>query len=65
MKFDIKYPNMKYLEEEEGLIKGKNPVPCGVCGELTVYIDLCSEGAFCSEECMEKFYLSYWDAENK
>ena len=65
MKFEIKYPDLKYLEEEEGLIKGRNPVPCGICGELTTFIDLCSEAPFCSEECMEKFYRDYWEEETK
>lgn len=61
MKFEDKFPKMKYLDEEEGMIKGKNPVPCGICGELTLFIDLCSEGPFCSEECMEQFYTYYYE----
>ena len=63
MKYADLYPNMKYLDEEMGIIKGKNPVPCGICGELTLFIDLCSEGHFCSEECLEEFYKRYWDSE--
>ena len=57
MKFADKFTDMKYLEVEEGIIMGKNPVPCHMCQEPTVYIDLCSEAPFCSEECMEKFYI--------
>ena len=65
MKFQDKFPNMKYLEADEGILKGKHPVPCGICGEPTIFIDLCSEGAFCSEECMEEFYRQYCEAEAK
>ena len=65
MKFEKKFPNLKYLEVDEGILKGKNPVPCGICGELTIFIDLCAEAPFCSEECLEEFYRKYWEAEVK
>ena len=57
MKFIDKFPHLKYLEVDEGILMGKNPVPCHMCGELTTYIDVCAEAPFCSEECMEKFYI--------
>ena len=63
MKFEDKFFKMKYLNENKGIIKGKKLVPCGICGEPTVFIDLYSEGYFCSEECVEKFYKEYWEAE--
>ena len=57
MKFIDKFPHLKYLEVDEGILMGKNPVPCHMCGELTTYIDVCAEAPFCSEECMGKFYM--------
>jgi len=65
MKFLDKFKDLKYLEEDEGILRGKNPVPCGICGELTIFIDLCSEAPFCSDECLTEFYTKYWDAEKK
>ena len=65
MKFTEKFGDMKYLEVDEGILKGKHPVPCGICGEPTIFIDLCSEAPFCSDECLEEFYRQYWEAENK
>ena len=61
MKFQDKFPNMKYLEVYEGILKGKNPIPCTVCAEPTIFIDLCAEAPFCSEECMSEFYRHYYE----
>ena len=63
MKFVKKFEDMEYLENDEGILKGKNPVPCAICGEPTIFIDLCAEAPFCSEECLEEFYRQYWEAE--
>ena len=30
--------------------------PCIMCGEPTNFVEICSEGRFCSDECMDKFY---------
>ena len=65
MKFAEKFRDMEYLENDEGILKGRNPVPCTICEEPTVFIDLCAEAPFCSEECLEKFYHQYWEAENE
>lgn len=61
MKFEDKFFDMKYLENDEGIIKGKKPVPCTICKTPTVFIDLCSEAPFCSEECMHDFYVQLWE----
>ena len=61
MKFSEKFKDIRQL----GILKGKNPVPCAICGELTLFIDLYSEAPFCSEECLEEFYRQYWEAEEK
>ena len=65
MKFEDKFSKMKYLDENEGIIKGKKFTSCGMCGEPTIFIDLYSERYFCSEECVEKFYKEYWEAEKR
>lgn len=65
MKYAEKFEDMEYLQEDEGILKGKNPVPCAICGELTTFIDLCSEAPFCSDECLTEFYKKYWEEENK
>lgn len=57
MKFKDRYPNMKPIEDEvNGVIRGREPGPCYICGKLTEYIDLDAEGHVCSEECMDIFY---------
>lgn len=56
MKLEEKYTNLKYLETEEGFIRGRKPVPCAICKEYTLFIDLCSEEPFCSEECIANYY---------
>lgn len=30
--------------------------PCIMCGEPTEFVEICSEGHFCSDECMDEFY---------
>ncbi len=65
MKFSEKFNHLKYLEVEEGILRGLKPVPCAICQKPTVFIDLCAEAPFCSEECLEEFYRQYWEAENK
>lgn len=30
--------------------------PCIMCGEPTEFVDVFSEGRFCSDECMDEFY---------
>ena len=65
MKFIEKFKDLQYLEEDMGILKGKNPVPCTMCGEPTIFIDLCAEAPFCGDECLEEFYKQYWDAENQ
>ena len=63
MKFAEKFADLKYLEVDEGILKGQKEVPCTICSEPTIFIDLCAEAPFCSDECLTKFYTQYWDAE--
>lgn len=52
---------MKYLENDEGILRGLKPVPCTMCQKPTVFIDLCAEAPFCSDECMQEFYTQIWE----
>lgn len=55
MKFrDIsKYQKMNSIDDEIlGIIKSNIECPCGVCGDLTPFIEINYEGYFCSEECI-------------
>ena len=63
MKFAEKFADLKYLEVDEGILKGQKEVPCAICSEPTMFIDLCAEAPFCSDECLIEFYTQYWDAE--
>lgn len=57
MKFADLYPNMKpIVDEEGGMIRGRQAEPCFVCGCPTEYVEICSEAHFCSEECVNTFY---------
>lgn len=60
MKFSDKYPDMKYIVDEfDGIIRGSQAHNCEVCGNETQYIDIDSEGYFCSEECLDLFYEEF------
>jgi hypothetical protein len=61
MKFSDKFNHLKYLEVDEGILRGLNPVPCTMCQKPTVFIDLCAEAPFCSDECMRDFYAQMWE----
>ena len=60
----MKYCDMKKQTDKYGfeyiadkcILVGKNKRPCLICGELTDYIDVCSEAHFCSDECVKAFY---------
>lgn len=59
MKFANKYPIIQLnakTANEDGLIESEEKKPCVMCGEETEFIEIYSEGRFCSEECMNKFY---------
>ena len=61
MKFALKYPNQKVgdLANEDDMILGRNELPCVICDEPTRFVNICSEGRFCSEECLRKFWDDY------
>lgn len=51
----MKYENMELSEDELNdicIIKCSNESKCSICGELTKYIDYCTESYICSEDCM-------------
>ena len=55
----------RYIEPKEDIIKTDKLLKCSICGELTYYIELCSEAPFCSDECLAEFYRQYWEVERK
>lgn len=56
MKYKDKFPNVKYMDmADNGHLVGSLK-PCLSCGELTEFIEVCSEAHFCSEECENEFY---------
>ncbi len=61
MKFSEKFSHLKYLEVDEGILRGLKPVPCTMCQEPTIFIDICAEAPFCSDECMRDFYIQMWE----
>ena len=61
MKYKDLHPNMTPIDSEEGgVIRGHATEPCCVCGHPTEYIEICSEAHFCSEECLNEFYDTFW-----
>ena len=67
MKFSEKYPNTKPGDviDKDTLLVGKEEKPCQECGSPTRFIDYCSEGHFCSDECMHNFYDWLNEAQKK
>ena len=62
MKFSDRYPNMREIVDvEDCMIRGRQAQPCFMCGEETVYIEICAEAHFCSEECVDRFYEEFAD----
>ena len=42
--------------KEDDIMIGRTEQPCLNCGKPTKYIELTSEGHFCSDECVDEFY---------
>ena len=54
MKYNIKYPNARPMQEVEATImKAHKPDNCHWCGAMTDFIDMDFETYICSEECDE------------
>jgi hypothetical protein len=45
--------------KDYGLLKSEESKPCIECEDLSNYIEICTEGRFCSSECCDKFYKEY------
>lgn len=57
MKYIKKYANATEEElQRDGFIRGEKEHSCLMCGEPTPFVDICSEGHFCSDACYNKFY---------
>ncbi len=56
MVFQEKYPDMKPGDaERDCIIRVEDSRPCIACGRGTKYIEICTDFAFCSEECLHKY----------
>ena len=59
MKFE-KYPvtvdKLGFKFAKDGIMIGSNERGCLMCGTPTKYIEVVSEGHFCSDECVDRFY---------
>lgn len=58
MKFSQLYPELKPMDtvQEKSLLVCHDEKPCAVCGCPTNFVDFCSEGRLCSEECYESYF---------
>lgn len=53
MKFTDKYPDADYLSvSPDGMLRGKELLPCWHCGEPTPFVEINYEARICSEECL-------------
>lgn len=60
----MKFIHHKQIPDKQGdmrvrngeVLVGKELRPCIMCGEPTKFVEICSEGCFCSDECMDRFY---------
>ena len=60
MKYIEKYANATDEElQRDGFLRGEEELPCIECGELTPFVDICSEARFCSDTCCNKFYAQF------
>jgi hypothetical protein len=39
--------------------------PCDVCGKLTHYVSISFQAFYCSEECLDKEWALYYEAERR
>lgn len=59
----MKFIHHKQIPDKHGSMRVRNGEvlvckelrPCIMCGELTEFVEICSEGRFCSDECMDRF----------
>lgn len=59
MKFEqypIKYDKSGFGFAKPDIMVGDTEKKCFMCGTPTRYIEILSEGHFCSDECVNKFY---------
>lgn len=57
MEFIKKYENMTTGDkEQDGIIHCASSLPCLICGKPTAFVEICSEGRFCSDKCLKEFY---------
>ena len=53
MKYSAKFPDMNcYDDERENMIRGRDMLPCIICGDDTEFVEINYEARLCSEECV-------------
>lgn len=70
MKYDLIYPDAKYLEQFKhttqrdgfNIMKGREKKPCWHCGELTTWLDIDFQVHLCREECSIDRWYAYYKA---
>ncbi len=65
MKFDeyeLEIDQYGFYFAKNGIMQVSKEHPCMICGRPTKFIEVCSEGYFCSDECVKAFDKMYFEA---
>lgn len=54
--YPVKTDSYGFRFAEDDIMVSKTEEPCLNCGKPTKYIEVVSEGHFCSDECVYEFY---------
>lgn len=57
--YEVKTDKYGFEFVKDNIMKGKTKQRCMHCGELTEYIEVCSEGRICSDKCEKEWYKEY------
>ena len=57
--YELKTDQYGFQFAKDDIMLGKDESICFICGSPTKFIEVCSEGHFCSDECVDKFYKQY------
>lgn len=58
-KYEIKKDEYGFEFAKNNIMKGTKELCCLQCGKPTKFIEVCSEGHFCSDECVADWYKEY------
>lgn len=60
--YELKTDQYGFQFAKSDIMLGKNEHPCMICKSPTKFIEVCSEGYFCSDECVRVFDKMYFEA---